>query len=111
MSEVLSKVKAAANPKTAAAQVSRGAKLVAARDQLIKLGMLSMTGSEVSLTSKGEELMTDKGLTDDTGSLTPEGEKFAYGKEGAGAERSDAEFGALEGFDLLRSIARPSDSE
>lgn len=77
--QVLTKIIAAATPQLAATEVSKGRQLVAARDMLIKLGLIKIDDNKAEVTDLGKEVMTNQNLIDNMGSLTPEGEKIAFG--------------------------------
>jgi hypothetical protein len=92
---VLAKIHVSANPEVAGRAISADGKLVAARDILARLGMIEYSDKGARLTAQGEELMANVSppLIDETGSLTPEGEKLA--KDGTQQTES-----------IFRSIAR-----
>lgn len=71
------KAKAAPTPQVAATEISRGQNLLAARDMLVRLGLLSVGDNEAFVTPQGEEIMRNQNLIDETGELTPEGQKYA----------------------------------
>jgi hypothetical protein len=60
-------------PATAAINVSTGQNLVAARNMLMKFGVISYTPSKAMLTPKGEQLAKDNDLIDDAGTITEKG--------------------------------------
>ena len=76
--KVMTRIVASATEKLAAEEISKGRNLVAARDMLVKLGMIEFREGHAALTSDGEQVMKDSNLIDDMGSLTEEGNKFAY---------------------------------
>jgi len=76
--KVMTRIIAAATEKVAAEEVSKGRGLVAARDLLVKLGMIEYRDGYAALTTDGEQVLKDSNLIDDMGSLTEEGNKFAY---------------------------------
>lgn len=92
---VLAKIKAAATPKTAAADISKTSNLAAARDMLERLGMIELNDDGATLTDDGEQVLLDQNLADESGQLTPEGEKAAFG---------DKPEGQMESFSLLRNL-------
>lgn len=78
---VLAKIKAAATPKTAAQDISEDPNLAAARDMLVRMGMITLDTEGAVITEEGEQLMVDQGLVDESGELTEDGQKAAYGEE------------------------------
>lgn len=81
--EVLAKIRGAATPETAAANVSQDAHLVAARDLLVKLGLIEVQDGQASITPRGEEVMRNQNLIDETGQLTPEAQQMVSGAKEA----------------------------
>ena len=60
-----------------------GTNIVAARDQLEKLGLLVWEEGSASITDAGTEVMKDEALLDqDSGELTELGNKYVYGESG-----------------------------
>lgn len=96
--KVLTIIKASPTPEVAAAEISTGSNLLAARDMLVKLGLISIEDNQARVTDKGEEIMKNQNLVDETGNLTPEGEKYAYD----GSAKKEQPQPQTEG--LLRSI-------
>ncbi len=79
--QVIAKIAGAATPTVANDAVSMGTNTVAARDALIKLGLIAVNGGEVSLTDAGTQLAVAENITDETGGLTPEGQALATTEE------------------------------
>lgn len=75
---VLAKIIASPTPKVAGEEIQGDQNLVAARDQLSKLGMIQFVGGEASITATGEQYARDENITDESGQLTPDGEVLAY---------------------------------
>ncbi len=75
---VLTVIKASATPQVAASEISKGQNLLAARDMLVRLGLVKLENNGAFLTPEGEELLQNQNLTDESGSLTPDGEKYAF---------------------------------
>jgi hypothetical protein len=76
---VIAKIIAAPTPKIAAEEISDGANMIKARDVLIDLGLITVTlNDEAALTDKGQQLAQAENLADQSGNLTPDGEKFAF---------------------------------
>ncbi len=82
---VLAKLIAAETPLVAYESVSAfdskgndGANVVAARDQLTKLGLMTYRQGDASITDVGTASMNDANLIDDTGGLTDDGNIYAY---------------------------------
>lgn len=79
--QVIAKIAGAATPTVANDAVSMGTNTVAARDALIKLGLIAVNGGEVSLTDTGMQLAVAENITDESGGLTPEGQTLATSEE------------------------------
>lgn len=61
------------SPVRAAAEVATSQNLIAARNQLMDIGAITLTPSSVELTQVGTQLAKDQGITDETGALTDVG--------------------------------------
>lgn len=97
---VLSKIISSPNPKVAATEVSANSNLVRARDMLAKLDIIEFSPTEALVKPKGIELMKDRNLLDQSGALTPEGEKLAA----EGRTGPEEQPGQMERFDLFKSF-------
>lgn len=75
---VLAKIIASPNAKIAGDQISGNANLVAARNMLMKLGIISFVDGDAILTDRGQEISTEENISDETGQLTSDGKKLAY---------------------------------
>jgi len=75
---VMAKILAAPTPKVALDSISKNQSLIAARDQLAKIGMVSLNPNGASVTDKGTKVMQDEALVDEGGQLTPDGEQLAH---------------------------------
>lgn len=75
---VIAKIIAAQTPKIASEKISTDQNIIAARDQLMKLGLITFNPSKASITKKGLLVARQENIIDDAKQLTPEGEKFAY---------------------------------
>lgn len=75
---VLAKILASPTPSVAAQQVSGDANLVAARNMLMKLGMITFSNGEAALTQSGLQIASDEGIADQSGGLTDVGQKLAH---------------------------------
>lgn len=78
--QVLCMIASAPTPESAAVNISKGPKLVTARDMLAKIGLIKINSNEAALTEQGKQIMINQNLMDETGSLTPEGQKYGYVK-------------------------------
>jgi hypothetical protein len=68
--------------------------IVGARDILQKLGLLEVTDSTIEVTEKGEQVMADEYLIDETGELTAEAQKYLGGASGnQAAQQQQPEMG------------------
>lgn len=63
-------------PARAAAEISNDENLVAARNLLMKLDVITFTDNSAELTDKGEQLAREQNIIDDSGQLTDEGNKL-----------------------------------
>jgi len=78
---VMAKIKASANSNVAGEQARNSTNMASAQQTLAKLGLIAVDDSGATLTDKGIKTMADENMTDDTGALTPEGQKFADAKD------------------------------
>lgn len=77
--QVLAKIIKAETPQAAAADVSYGEKIVAARDQLVdaQFVIYNEIQGTAQLTPQGEQLATSLGLADEMGTLSPDADQAA----------------------------------
>jgi hypothetical protein len=75
---VLAKILAAPTPTVAGAEISKDANLVAARNMLMKLGVISFANNEATLTDRGTQIAAEENISDQAGQLTPAGQQLAY---------------------------------
>lgn len=87
--QVLAHITGAPTPKLAAANIATNRNLMAARDMLAKLGIITYSDAGAALTDKGITLATEENITDETGQLTDEGSKLIAppGQEQPGQEQ------------------------
>lgn len=102
---VLAKIASSPTPKVAAEEISRDQNLIAARDQLAKLDVISYFNNEAKLTEKGEQIAKEEGITDETGQLSPDGQHLAstnpegeHDVETSGGEQHPELSGAMGAF-------------
>lgn len=88
---VIAKIVAAPNPKVAGEEISGNANMIAARNILMKLGVLTFSAGAAELTDKGQQIAKDENITDDSGQLTDVGNALAFGEEGAPPEQQSTE--------------------
>lgn len=74
---VLSKIIASPTPTIAGSELLGDQNLIAARNQLAKLGAIQYVGDEASLTDVGERLAKEYTLIDETGALSQDGQMYA----------------------------------
>lgn len=74
--------------------ISVGKNIVANRDVLVKLGMITLGDKEAEITEAGIEALRNEGLVDDSGQLTDLGERYAYAKDLEDVEKISAEMTA-----------------
>jgi hypothetical protein len=88
---VIAKIIAAPTPKVAAEEISNGANLKQARDALVDLQLVTVAlNDHAELTDKGRQLAQEENLADESGQLTPDGEKWAYTDEYGGEDTEGA---------------------
>lgn len=75
---VITKIIAAPTPQVAAAEISQGQNLVAARNELMALKLITLVDGAAEITDMGMTVATQENLIDDTGQLTPRGEELAF---------------------------------
>lgn len=68
-------------PLTSYEQVSSGRNMVANRDTLVQLGMITVGDNTAEITDKGQNAARNENLVDDMGTLTSQGETYAYAKD------------------------------
>lgn len=92
--KVLAKIIASPSPKVAGEEIIGDENLVAARNILMKLGVVTFSGGNAELTDKGKQIAQDENIADEGGQLTDAGNILAYGEEGApGQQPSQPELG------------------
>lgn len=81
-------------PTIAAAKISADANLVAARNLLAKLNLITFTDNNATLTDKGIKVAQDQDIADESGQITDTGAKLAAensdGKPDQGMPSSEA---------------------
>ena len=75
---VLTRVKIAQSPRIATDNTKKNTSMDAAREQMIRLGLIAFDGTNTTITPQGEQLLKDESLIDDMGELTPDGQEAAY---------------------------------
>ncbi len=75
---VLAKLISSETPLVAYESVSRGPNIVAARDQLAGLGLMTVAENDAQITDVGKEAMQQEGLVDEMGELTEQGQEYGY---------------------------------
>jgi len=83
-----------ATPVTNYSSISAGKNLVANRDILVKLGLLTLGENEADITETGIAALKNEGLASDTGELTDLGQRYAYAPDLEAVEKISAEFKA-----------------
>ena len=78
---VLTTIKSAPTPQVALENISTGRNMLAARDILKQLGLITFDDDSAEITNDGTETMKNANLIDDSGELTDEGRSFAQGAE------------------------------
>lgn len=75
---VIAKIIASPTPSVAASEISNDVNVVGARNELMKLGIITFSNGQAALTDQGAQIAVDENITDETGQLTPTGEQLAY---------------------------------
>jgi predicted methyltransferase len=92
---VLAKILAAPTPTVAGEEISKDANLVAARNMLMKLGIITFANNEAALTDRGTQVAAEENIADQSGQLTPTGQQLAY-TNAQGQTDSDQAGGAAQ---------------
>ena len=120
---VLAKIIAAPNPKVAGEEISGDENMIAARNILMKLGVITFSAGTAELTDKGQQIAQDENIADESGELTDAGNALVYGEEGAPPQQQSTEMPpeqpgelppsepsgnplGLESFSLLRQLIK-----
>lgn len=64
-------------PVKAASEISDDVSLVAARNLLAKLGLITFSDRDAKLTEKGQQVAHEQGIADESGQITDTGSKLA----------------------------------
>ncbi len=75
---VLCKIVAAPTPKIAISEIKGNQNLMAAANMLQQLGLIAVKDYNVTVTDAGMQTMRDYALVDEAGTLTQDGETFAF---------------------------------
>ena len=98
---VLAKLAASATPAAALREITQTPNMVAARDALARLGLLTFDRHSAQLTDRGKAVSTLEGILDQTGVLTDVGKQFAYAPADVDPRRAAP---VAESMCLLRSL-------
>lgn len=80
---VLAIIAGSANAKVAGEQITGDANLVSARNLMMKLGLITFSNGEATLTDKGQQTAKEENITDDSGQLTDAGSQLVGGQAAA----------------------------
>lgn len=89
---VIARIAAAPTAKVASEKISSDQNIITARNELMKLGLITFNPSQATITNKGQLIAQQENILDDTGQLTPEGEKFAYSSPQESPEENKTAF-------------------
>jgi hypothetical protein len=92
-------VHASATPQQSYEATNGTSNSIAARNDLIRMGMLQQNGNQVILTQKGNAALLSNNLVDNTGQITEEGETQLDN-----FKSNKSEYTNLESFDMFRSF-------
>lgn len=117
--KVLAITKAAPTPQVAFEELRKQPQdeqrnIVGARDMLQKLGLLDVTDATIEVTEKGEQVMADEYLIDETGELTSEAQKYlsdASGNQAAQDQQQPDMGGMGDEFDMGEEPGMGDDAE
>lgn len=104
--QVIAKVAAAATPTVAGDAVSKGANTVSARDTLVKLGVITFSSGEATLTDLGTQIATAENIVDETGGLTQVGQSLAGANENQPVTTATEQPPTMESFATLKALLR-----
>lgn len=99
---VIAKIKASPTPKVALEEISDDQNLIAARNMLVKLGLVEIVAGEVFLTDSGEQMAVDENIVDEAGELTQTGNELAHSTP---AGKQDATMGTPGSPELPESVS------
>lgn len=107
---VLARIVAAPTASVAAAEISKNANLVAARNMLMNLGVIQFADGEAVLTDRGTQIASDENIIDQMGQLTDKGKRLAFSHDGSQIgdqmNQPPGEDISLESFVLLKELFR-----
>lgn len=105
--QVLAKIAGAATPTVAGDAISVGSNTVAARDALIRLGLITFQAGEAALTDTGMQLAVSENIVDEAGGLTAEGQALASATETQPTPESTVpQPPTVEAFSVIRELLR-----
>jgi len=85
--KVMAIIATAPTPKLAAGQLVGDTNLVAARNMLAKLGIITFTDAHAEFTDAGSKLATEENITDEMGEATEDAKQLAMPDQTAQAEQ------------------------
>lgn len=112
---VLAKLMAAPTPAVGAQAVSGDANLIAARNMLMKMGLITFANGEATVTDRGMQVASDENVIDQSGELTPAGQELAFTNSRGQADQDQAGGSPppdpaapprMESFSLLKQLLR-----
>lgn len=77
-------------PTRAAAEISTNSNLIAARNMLMKLNIITYSDTSAALTDQGQQIARDQNIVDDSGTLTDEGNQLANTSTDKGGEQTNS---------------------
>jgi hypothetical protein len=87
---VMTRIVAADNPHVAYEGVNEGRNLVSSAKELVQIGLIELFQGQANITDKGNQVLQNEGLTDESGELTEQGDQYASQK-GPSEKGKDAE--------------------
>ena len=98
--QVIAKIAASPTPQVAAGEISSNVNIVAARNQLMNLGIVAFADNQATLTALGGQIAVEEDIVDQSGQLTANGQKLAYGQTLDDAQQGEP----MEAVSLLKEL-------
>lgn len=101
---VLAKIISSPTPTVAGDAISSGQGIVAARNMLMKLGLITLTNGTAAVTDRGTQVATAENIIDQGGQLTTIGKELAFSKDSGEADTEAQKNSPMESFALIREL-------
>lgn len=101
--KVMTTIVASETPVVAGERISGNVNIVAARDILVDLGLITYDENKgATITDSGKQVMIDHALIDENGELTEDGLKYAY--DGEKVQQESVSY--KEKFKMIKHLSR-----